>query len=245
MQQEKIKHIYKNKLLSKKPVLNNYDSQFYYLLKYLSQDKKISILDAGCGNGNYAYKLYQKGYKNIYAVDLFEDIANTQINYNQASIDTLPHTDNMFDLVYSNSVIFYLENPEDGIKEFKRVLKNDATLMFTAHTKYSLFTLWRVFKRDILKLKSMDHLEGVKFYSAKHYRQLLEQNGFEVVLQDGYMVSFFFYPAYQKIVKALKRLVNVNLPTVKPYVNKGISGAIKSEIAYHSVFVAIKKNDKN
>ena len=46
-----------------------------------------------------------------------------------------------------NSVIFYLANPEKRIMEFKRVLKKGGIVFITAHTKYSLFILWRCIKR--------------------------------------------------------------------------------------------------
>ena len=242
---ENIEKVYRKKLLSQKPILKANDVQLNYILNYLPKARDINILDAGCGNGNYSFYLSSLGYKNISAVDLFSFINTDSFHYQQASIDSLPFDDNHFDFIYSNSVIYYLENPNDGIKEFKRVLKPNGILIFTAHTKYSLFTLWRLFKRDILKLKSMEHLKGVKFYSANYYRKLLKKNSFEIILQDGYEVSFFLYPFYKKIVRGFKKIFNIKLPILNPYINNDFGGKIKSEIAYHSVFVVRKIDDKN
>lgn len=235
-----IEKIYRERLLSKEPLLNDDDIQLNCILKYLPTNKEISILDAGCGNGNYAFYLSQLGYKNIHAVDLFSDIKTNNFIYQKSSIDRLLFKDKNFDFIYSNSVIYYLKNPEDGIKEFKRVLKDDGILFFTAHTKYSLFTLWRIFKRDILKLKSMEHLKEVKFYSASYYKNILEKNGFEIILQDGYEVSFFIYPLYKTIGKIISKIFNIKFPTIKTYISRGVLGKIKSEISYHSVFIARK-----
>ncbi len=238
-----IEKIYRERLLSKKPILRDDNVQLQYILKYLSKNRNIFILDAGCGNGNYAFYLSSLGYSNISAIDLFANIDTKVFEYQQSSIDSLPFRDRSFDFIYSNSVIYYLENPEDGIVEFNRVLNDNGILFFTAHTKYSLFTLWRVFKRDVLKLKSMDHLEGVIFYGATHYKKLLEKNGFEIVMQDGYEISFLFYPLYKKIVRGVEKLLKMKLPLLKPYMSSGTIGRIKSEIAYHSIFVAKKTND--
>jgi len=243
MQQDKIKKIYDDRLLSIKPNLRDDDIQLNYILKYLSINKNISILDAGCGNGNYAFYLSSLGYRNISAVDLFANIETKDFQYQQSSIDVLPFKNNSFDFIYSNSVLYYLKNPEDGIIEFKRVLKTNGILFFTAHTKYSLFTLWRVVKRDFFKMKSMEHLEGVKFYTANYYREILEKNGFEVVLQDGYEISFSLYPFYKKIHQGLYKYFKIKLPLLKPYSNNSLLGKIKSEISYHSVFVARKTDD--
>ncbi len=241
MQQEKIKQIYKNKLLSKEALLNKNDVQFKYIITYLPQRQDAIILDAGCGNGNYAFALSGMGYNNIFAIDLFTEINTDKFIYKQLSIDNTDFYNQEFDFIYSNSVVYYLDSPESAIVEFKRILKDKGFLMFTAHTKYSLFTLIRVIKRDILKLKSMEHLEGVKFYSANYYKKILEKNNFEIILQDGYETSFFLYPLYSKIAKGFKKYFKIKLPLIKPYINSGLIGKIKSEISYHSVFVVIKK----
>lgn len=236
-----IEKIYRERLLSQTPILRDDDIQLQYILKYLSKNRNISILDAGCGNGKYAFYLSNLGYKNISAIDLFEKIETNLFDYKKSSIDSLPFKNDSFDFIYANSVIYYLKNPENGILELKRVLKDDGLLFFTAHTKYSLFTLWRVFKRDVLGLKSMEHLSKVKFYSANYYKNILEKNGFDIILQDGYEISFFLYPVYKKIARGFKKYFKINLPLLKPYQNSGFFGKIKSEIAYHSVFIARKK----
>jgi len=239
---DNIEKIYRERLLSIEPVLKKDDTQLQYILNYLSKNKDISILDAGCGNGNYAFFLSKLGYKNISAIDLFANIQTKEFYYQQSSIDSSSFEEHSFDFIYSNSVIYYLVNPEDGIVEFNRVLKSNGILFFTVHTKYSLFTLWRVFKRDVLKLKSMEHLNGVRFYSANYYKKLLEKNGFEIILQDGYEISFFIYPLYKNISKILEKLFNIKLPSLKTCISTGFLGKIKSEISYHSVFVTRKIN---
>ena len=41
-----------------------------YFLKVLPEDKNISILDIGCGNGDILYALKMRGYNNLQGIDL-------------------------------------------------------------------------------------------------------------------------------------------------------------------------------
>lgn len=164
--------------------------------------------------------------------------AKGKFTYIRSSIETTPFPDNHFDFIICHSVIFYLEDVESGIREFYRILKPGGILFLTAHTKFSLFTLWRIIKRDGLHLKSVKHLEGIRFYSANYYKGILEKHGFNILLQDGYRLV---YPLHRRFVKALHKFLNISLFSIfKPYKNSGLMGKIKSEIAYHSVFIAKK-----
>jgi SAM-dependent methyltransferase len=241
MYTKNIKIIYEQRLLSQEPKLDGKDIQLRYILNYLPKDKTIKIMDAGCGNGNYASHLSNLEYENVFAVDLFDDIKTDKFNYQQSSIDNLPFDDNNFDFIYSNSVIYYLHKQQNGIKEFERVLKKDGLVFITAHTKYSLFTLWRCIKR-FFDPKSVQHLKGVKFYTAKQYAIWLERNGFEIIRIDGYNLSFFIYPFYRKFLRSCDRFLNIKLPAFRSGITQSKSMArLKSIFGYHSIILAKKK----
>ena len=241
LDQESIKLIYSELLLvSGKPSVADDDVPLMYMRHYLPTDKTIRILDAGCGNGKYAYKLAEI-YNNIDAVDLFEGIkTDNKFTYQQASIDCLPFEDSIFDFLYSNSVIYYLPDPEKGIIEFNRVLKLGGILFFTAHTRYSLFTLWRIIKRSIMP-NSVWHLKGVSFYTAAQYSVWLKRNGFETIHIDGYRLSMFIHPLYAKCVRACDRLLGIRPPLLKDEITKTkLMAKIKSVFGYHFILVARK-----
>jgi len=210
------------------------DPQYIFLNYFLPSEKEINILDAGCGSGKYIDNLYKSGYLNSYAVDLFEELKLEHgFYYKKESIDKMTFNNDFFDFIYSFSVIYYLKDIDQGIKEFHRILKKNGILMITAHTKYSFFTLERV-----LKGKKLKHLEGVKFYSANYYKKLLEENGFEIVHMDGFNTSYFLYPWYRKFANRFK----LNLPKIPSTVTKNhFLSLVRSELSYHSVIVAKKK----
>jgi SAM-dependent methyltransferase len=236
---QEIKKIYA-RMINHRLVLESDDIQLMYLLKFLPGNKSQLILDAGCGDGKYAFYLGQHGYRNVHAIDLFERIESGEFYYQQASLDSLPFNKSFFDFIYCNSVIFYLEKPERGIQEFNRALKIGGLVFITAHTKYSLFTIWRCLKR-FLGIKSLKHLEGVRFYSAYQYVQMLRRNGFEIICIDGYTLSFFIYPSYKFLGLICRKIFGIHLPMVKNRITRSKTLAyIKSVIGYHSIIVAQK-----
>jgi SAM-dependent methyltransferase len=211
-----------------------------YIRRYLPAGKTARILDAGCGNGKYAFKLVNDGYANIDAIDLFESITTDKFHYQRASIDDMPFHDSTFDFVYCNSVIYYLPDIEKGFTEFNRVLKGGGTLFITAHTKYSLFTLWRVVKR-IVAPNRIPHLMDVPFYTAAQYSTWLEKNGFDVILVDGYELVIFFSHAYRRFVRACQQYLGIELPQIHNRITRTkFMARMKSIFGYHSIIVAKK-----
>jgi SAM-dependent methyltransferase len=236
-----IKEIYEKHLLGIEPQLCTNDIQLLYILAYLSDNRTVHILDAGCGNGRYAIHLVDLGYKHVFGVDLFTKIETDKFQYRQSSIDDLPFQDDVFDFIYSNSVAHYIKNIDKMIKELRRCLKEGGAILITAHTKYSLFSLWRIIQRDILNRNKLAHLQGLTFYSAEEYTKILVRNGFEILLIDGYRLSFFMYPAYCRVANIANKILKIQLPLNTPRVTKHRWLALlKSLLAYHSIIVARK-----
>lgn len=238
--QDEIKYIYQRRFL-RKTVLPKDDPQLIYLLKVLPSDRTIRILDAGCGDGRYSEYLFSIGYRNIYAVDLFDGLSLTGVDYQCASVDNLPFPDCHFDFIFSNSVIFYVDPPSKVLKEFRRALKPRGGVLFTAHTKWSLFTLKRIVMRDLMKSPAMRHLEGVKFYSAYYYNMLLRQSDFEILLQDGWRTFFFLGPVLNVLSSFSKKFPFFSHTVIGRGACKNrLLGTLRSEVSYHSVFFARK-----
>jgi len=228
-------------LLTEKSKISDNDIQLLYILKYLPKDKKIRILDAGCGNGRYAEKIKNKGYSKIFGLDLFPKLKETNFNYINGSLDKLPFEKNYFDFIYCNSAIYYLDDINKGFSELNRVLKKKGKLIITVPTKSSIFTLWRKLKR-IFRCKSVNHLKGIKFYSQKEYVSFLKKNEFKIILIDGYRLSFFLYPLYHKFVRFCEIYLHINLPEPKNKITKSkLMRNIKSILGYHMIIVS-KKN---
>jgi len=183
VERKEIKTIYEECRL-RQPASSELGHQWAYLRRFLPKAKHSRILDAGCGNGRYAFALVDQGYSQVDGIDLFDQIETLgAFRYKCGSIDRIEFSDETFDFVYSLSVLYYLPDPRDGLSEMWRVLKPGGTLVLSSHTRYSLFTLVRV-----LRVKSglAKHLHGVRFRSADAYCHMLDETGFRIVDVDGF-----------------------------------------------------------
>lgn len=237
---KEITELYKKKFQNPEYLCES-DPQLNYILNFIPRNKKIKILDAGCGDGKYSSFLISKGYQNIISIDLFDQSPEPNINYLKASVEKLPFDKNYFDFIFSNSVIFYVNPPFKALIELKRVLKKNGIIIFSAHTKWSLFTAYRILKRNIFKTKDTIHLKGINFYSANYYSYQIKKIGLKILLRDGFKLSFIFYPLFLRIRKYIYKFLKIKLPKLKPYINnKSFISFLKSEISYHSIFAAKK-----
>ncbi|MBN2275284.1 MAG: class I SAM-dependent methyltransferase [Bacteroidales bacterium] len=232
---------YQAALFDKNREIERCDYNIPFLEAFLPGDKKAQILDAGCGNGKYAAYLAGKGYRNLVAVDLFDSIPWKEVSYRKASIEALPFDDHSFDVVYSNSVIYHLPRPEEGIAEFSRVLKPGGILIFSGHTRYSLHTLWR---RLNLRLKtgSFENLRQATFYSTCQYLKILRGHQFEILHTDGFRLGLFLYPYYRRKIKWFEIHWNIKFPLFRTRVSRiKFIGRMKAALAYHFVITGRKK----
>jgi SAM-dependent methyltransferase len=183
VEREEIKKIYEE-CWRGQPADSELGHQWVYLRRFISKRKNCRILDAGCGTGRYAFALAAQGYSQVDGIDLFDQIDTSgSFRYRRGSIDRIGFADETFDLVYSLSVLYYLPQPRNGLSEMWRVLKPGGTLVLSAHTRYSLFTLVRVLR---VKAGFAKHLEGVRYRSAAEYCDMLDETGFKILDVDGF-----------------------------------------------------------
>ncbi len=90
-------------------------------------DKKGLILDNGCGTGRLSLLIPKDCI--VIGSDVSLDMlreAKKRLKYLvRAQAEKLPFKDKTFDVVYTDSVLHHLQNPENGAKEIFRVLKDD------------------------------------------------------------------------------------------------------------------------
>jgi len=126
------------------------DITWHFITKYLPKRKSITILDAGGGEGYWAQKLVELGYKNIVIADISqgmlneasERFANLKTRHNATFVKS--DIANMkefktasFDFVFSqyDAVSLCMESAE-AIKELGRVAKKDAYVIASLDVKF-------------------------------------------------------------------------------------------------------------
>lgn len=120
-------------LISRKKTLFN-------LFDTLVAEKNKTVLDIGCGIGNYLEELYKRGHK-INGIDIAENMLQTSrerlkkyIEFPplcRTDIENLPFPDSHFDVIFCVGVLEYLKSDARSFEEISRVLKPNGLLFFT------------------------------------------------------------------------------------------------------------------
>jgi len=126
------------------------DITWHFLTKYLPKRKSITILDAGGGDGYWAQKLVELGYKNIVTADISQGMldkaakrfAKLQLSHNVAFVKS--DITNMkelktatFDYVFSQyDAVSLCMKPAQAIKELGRVAKKSAYVVASLDAKF-------------------------------------------------------------------------------------------------------------
>ncbi|MDD4352844.1 MAG: class I SAM-dependent methyltransferase [Candidatus Nanoarchaeia archaeon] len=109
-------------------------TEFKPFFKMIGNVKNKKVLDAGCGTGDYAILLQQKG-ATVFGIDLSKGMINyakksakekkLNIFFQKADVCSLPFEDNYFDKIIIARVLGHVSNEDMKIaaKELMRVLK--------------------------------------------------------------------------------------------------------------------------
>jgi len=151
--------------------------------------ENAQILDAGCGDGRYIRNLKKYGYNHVTGIDLFDSLSDKSIKYLCGDVNNLPFNDESFEVLYAISVINYSQYPEKTLEEWKRVVKPRGVIIVTGHTRYSVFTAIRWFKRKFL-FKKFPHLVNMVFHDPKKISKILESSGLEIKEENGFFISW-------------------------------------------------------
>jgi len=135
------------------------------IVKELEIKEGDLVLDAGCGTGNLAMKIKEKGAK-VIGIDFSKEALevykkkdpNAEVMVHDLT-KPLPFPDNYFDKIACNNVLYAIdsEKRENLIREFGRVLKNHA-LIVTAnpHINVKPIAIYKEhIKKDFRKRRAM------------------------------------------------------------------------------------------
>jgi ubiquinone/menaquinone biosynthesis C-methylase UbiE len=137
-----------------------------------------TVLEVGCGEGQLAAHLWMNGPRpeRFLATDLSTERIEAEpmpagIEWEEASIYTLPYEDASFELVICCEVLEHLEDPEAGLREVTRVAER-AVLLSTPWEP-----MWRAL--NVARLKYLRHLGNtpghLQHFSRDQLRTLAER----------------------------------------------------------------------
>lgn len=191
-----------------------WDNSLILLCKKLGRKENLTVLDAGCGNGNYIIDEFRTRIAWACGVDLKAEFTQKNICLDEikyASLEKIPYPDNKFDLITSLWVIEHLKNPAVVFNEIYRVLKPGGSfLLATPNRKCWLLLLKKFIGGKKINLLINSKLLGRNkidvfptYYKANDIntlKKLLKHSGFtdinlELNYDPGYTSfnNFSFY----------------------------------------------------
>lgn len=149
-----------------------------YLFDRFNMKKKDKLLDIGCGRGDFL-----KGFKDlgldVHGMDCEKSdspmLRDIKVRYADIETESFPFDAQMFDIVFSKSIIEHLFNPENFMKECHRVLKpggriiimtpdwiSQMKIFFNDYTHRQPYTVTAV--KDILDIFKFKDTSSELFY---------------------------------------------------------------------------------
>ncbi len=171
---------------------NNPDKK---LFKYISKsilkfkNKNASIIDLGCGNGNFLNYLALNGFRNLTGLDIVEQNNIENFEYIKGDIEKIEGA-RKFDVVVTMMNIEHLKDPNRYIQQLKKLGKEDSIFIINTIDESSLiykiagFLFKFGFKSSAERLYHPHHinhysqasLERVCYNNGLNYREKFKKN---------------------------------------------------------------------
>lgn len=210
------------------PVLAYLDNWMYaQVKKVISSQKKVRVLDLGCGYGRLAGKIVQdQPNADVVGVDIaqrYVDLYNANLGRRskaiKADIRKLPFKDESFDVVIAVTTMMYILNTKDQNRAYGeafRILKKGGKFVFIERNPFaqSLVTLGGLV--TLLRGRSNKEIQAVS-YTPERMLGLINKAGgsierrsglpfWTILLPLGYLASFL--GKYSQVFFALIRLLD-------------------------------------
>lgn len=189
-----------------RPITRYPDQLAKYLIETYRIDDGATIIDVGCGRGDFLYAFQRAGLNAIGVDGEDGDGRKDIIGGINLETDALPFDDESVDVVFTKSVMEHLHKPDNMLKECYRILKPGGLII-------AMVPDWKT----CMYIYYDDHTH-VQPYTDVGLRDCLRMFGFSQVNSK----QFYQLPVVWKypIVSVVCRLLRLLGPVKKVYKNK-------------------------
>lgn len=163
------------------------------------------LLDAGCGDGSLAQAAMREGASHVCGCDLDPRMVATAramavrngvpIDFSVARLQALPFPDNTFDVVTCVTVLAFIPDAIQAVREMARVLRPGGCLVIGDLGKWSIWAA----RRRVRGWFGAKMWRAAKFRTAKELAGLTEAAG----LTTGSIKGTIFYPPWTRLARLL------------------------------------------
>jgi 2-polyprenyl-3-methyl-5-hydroxy-6-metoxy-1,4-benzoquinol methylase len=174
------------------------------ILELLRKEKKLKILDAGCGEGYLCRSLAKLGHR-VFGIDfcpkLIEAAKNLErkrplgIKYFIGDFRKTDFPSSFFDAILSHQTINEIPDPEKAFKEFSRILKRGGKLVclflhpcFEIQPQKNISLAATYFQKTKIK-KEYYLVSGIKSPSPYFYLHLPLSEWIEILTKNGFIIN--------------------------------------------------------
>lgn len=174
---------------------------FYELIWHNIEFRGNKILDFGSGFGITANHLAKQN--DVVAIEPNEKMLTYRISENEyeqivGNIDVLKSfPDNSFDVIVCHNVLEYIDNREEVLNEFNRLLKEDGVISVVKHNKAGKIMQKVVFEYNVeeaLRLLEHENIESANFGMINEYddNDLVSYSNGKLTIMNNYGVRMFY-----------------------------------------------------
>ena len=195
--------------------------------------KNKSVLDVGCGTGNFCSMISKKGTKRVVGIDYAsEAIKIAKKEHKSKNLEfrniQISQIDEKFDVIVSIGTLEHMDNPYEILKVMKKKLNANGKIIITNPNwtnprGYILMTLYHLFKSpitlaDIHYFTPMDHFQMAKKINMKLKWKTIDESwaSGKVLINDfkrriPNVIKDSKLPSNKKRIDELIRWLNMNV----------------------------------
>ncbi len=159
-----------------------YKKMYALIREVLTKD--MTTLEVGCASGLVARAISNE-VKKVYAIDISKKMIKkakeinreANIHFSVQNSEQLEFEDCFFDVVIIANVLHILKNPENSLKEIKRVLKNEGMLIAPTYL-WKEVSLFGKIQKLVMKRR---HFPIYSEWDSEEYLMFLNENGFSCI----------------------------------------------------------------